>query len=218
MPFIAPSGTNFRTAPDISIPSLRQTLEAIADFIKSRDTYGYLLRFDDWWQHDGNQMPKGKLSWEAFADRYENEAAITASMPKRDGVKVGICGPGMEWYLRYSADPSDGIAFLDITVPAEWETDFLEVAEGLAPMEWVRSPAEEYYRFIRTGATPVNAGRAASREEPRIREARIGSLADDIPFGGGFAWIFKGKIVGAFLAALLLFLGYLLLSNLSYRF
>jgi hypothetical protein len=218
MPFTAPSGTNFRTVSEITLASLRQSLEVIAEFIKSRDTYGYLLRFDDWWQHDGEPMPKGKLSWEAFADRYETEAAIAASMPKRDGVRVGICGPGMEWYLRYIAAPSEGTGSLDLTVPAEWEEDFREVAEGLTPMEWAASPAEEYYRLIRLGATPVNAGRAASREEPGMRDARIGSLADNISFGGGFGWIFKGKIVGAVLAAILLFLGYLLLSNLSYRF
>ncbi|HKP94331.1 MAG TPA: hypothetical protein VJ385_01120 [Fibrobacteria bacterium] len=218
MAFTAPAGTNFRTASGITIASLRQSLEAIADFIKSRDVYGYLLRYDDWWQHDGEPVPKGKLSWEAFADRYGNEAAITASMPKRDKVRVGICGPGMEWYLRYIADPSDGSASLDLTVPREWEEDFLEVAEGLSPMEWVRSPAEEYYRLVRKGAIPVSAGRAVSREGTRAPDARYGRLAEDISFGGGFGWIFQGKIVAAVLAACVLFLGYLWLSDLYYRF
>lgn len=218
MPFTAPSGTNFRTVSAIPITSLRQSLEAIAEFIKSRDTYGYLLRFDDWWQHDGEQMPKGKLSWEAFADRYESEAAIAASMPKRNEVRVGICGPGMEWYLRYIAYPSDGSGSLDITVPPEWEEDFQGVVEALAPVAWARSPAEEYYRLIRSGATPVSAGRAASREAAVAPAARFEGLADNISFGGGFGWLFRGKIVGAILAALVLFLGYLLASNLSYRF
>jgi hypothetical protein len=227
MSFTAPSGTNFRTAPDLTLASLRQALEAIAEFIKSRDTYGYLLRFDDWWEHNGEQMPKGKLSWEAFSDRYENEAAIAASMPKRHEVRVGICGPGMEWYLRYIADPSKDTASLDLTVPAEWEEDFQDLMQGLAPIAWVRSPAEEYYRLIRNGATPVSAGRAASREaaeSPGMGEtvgappANFDGLADNISFGGGFGWLFKGKIVGAAVAAFLLFLGYLMLSNLSYRF
>jgi hypothetical protein len=218
MPFNAPAGTNFRTHPDITIASLRQALEAIAEFIKSRDAYGYLLRFDDWWQHDGEQMPKGKLSWEAFADRYADEAALIASMPKRHEVRVGICGPGMEWYLRYIADPSDGTASLDLTVPPEWEADFQGLAESLASIAWVRSPSEEYYRLIRIGATPVCAGRAASREAAVAPAARFEGLADNISFGGGFGWLFKGKIVGAVLATLLIFLGYLLVSNLSYRF
>lgn len=227
MPFTAPAGTNFRIVPDITLASLRQALEAISEFIRSRDIYGYLLRFDDWWQHDGEQMPKGKLSWEAFSDRFENEAAIAASMPKRDGVRVGICGPGMEWYLRYFASPSGGRASLDLTIPPEWEEDFLEVAKGLAPMEWARSPAEEYYRLIRSGATPVSAGRPASRQAvdtsaPRENAepayANFAGLADNISFGGGFGWLFRGKIVGAVVGAFLLFLGYLLLSNLAYRF
>lgn len=218
MPFTAPVGTNFRTVSEITIPSLRQSLGAIAEFIKSRDTYGYLLRFDDWWQHNGEQMPKGKLSWEAFADRYENEAAIAASMPKRHEVRVGICGPGMEWYLRYIADPSGGNASLDLTVPPEWEEDFQRVVEALAPIAWARSPAEEYYRLIRNGATPVSAGRSASREAAVAPAARFEGLADNISFGGGFGWLFRGKIIGALLAAFLVFLGYLLLSNLSYRF
>ncbi|MEO6097039.1 MAG: hypothetical protein ABIW76_15705, partial [Fibrobacteria bacterium] len=97
--------------------SLRQSLDVVAEFIKSRDTYGYLLRFDDWWQHNGEPMPKGKLSWEAFADRYADEDAVAASMPKRHEVRVGICGPGMEWYLRYFIDASGGHASLDLTVP-----------------------------------------------------------------------------------------------------
>jgi hypothetical protein len=217
MPFSAPSGTNFRTESDITIDLLRKCLEAIAGFIKSRDTYGYLLRFDDWWQHNGGQTPKGKLSWEAFADRYENVAAIAASMPKREKVRVGICGPGMEWYLRYIADPSDGAASLDLTIPPEWEEDFREVAEGLAPIAWIRSPAEEYYRLIRIGATPVAAGRAATREEARAPDERFGSLADGVSFGGSFRWITKGRIVAVFLAPCGLYLGYLWISYLFSR-
>ena len=42
MPFSAPAGINFRTDSGITLASLRQSLEAIAGFIKSRDTYGYL--------------------------------------------------------------------------------------------------------------------------------------------------------------------------------
>jgi hypothetical protein len=217
MPFSAPAGINFRTDSGITIASLRQSLEAIAGFIMSRDTYGYLLRFDDWWQHNGGQTPKGKLSWDAFAERYQNDEAVAASMPKRDKVRVGICGPGMEWYLRYIADPSEGTASLDLTVPLEWEADFREIAEGLAPIVWVRSPAEEYYRLIRVGATPVAAGRAASREAARTPDARFGSLADDISFGGNFKWITKGKIVAVILAPCMLYLGYLWISYLYSR-
>ena len=154
MPFTAPTGTNFRTDTDITMALLRQSLEAIAVFIQSRDSYGYLLRYDDWWQHDGLPMPKGKLSWEAFADRYENEAAIAESMPKRHEVRVGICGPGMEWYLRYIAHPSGGGASLDLTVPPEWEEDFRKVAEGLSPIAWISSPADDFYRLIRKGSDP----------------------------------------------------------------
>ncbi len=214
MPFSAPAGINFRTDSGITLASLRQSLEAIAGFIKSRDTYGYLLRFDDWWQHNGGQTPKGKLSWEAFADRYENEEAIAASMPKREAVRVGICGPGMEWYLRYIADPSAGTASLDLTVPLEWEEDFREVAEGLAPMAWVRSPAEEYYRLIRTGATPVAAARAASREEARGPDERFGNLAKGVSFGEGFKWIGGGRIAALILVPCVLYLAYLWLSYL----
>jgi hypothetical protein len=214
MPFSAPAGTNFRTEPETTIALLRQSLEAIAEFIKSRDTSGYLLRFDDWWQHNGGQTPKGKLSWEAFADRYENEAAIAASMPKRNDVRVGMCGPGMEWYLRYIADPSDGSASLDLTVPPEWEDDFREVADTLAPIVWVRSAAEEYYRLIRIGATPVVAGRAASREEARAPDARFGSLAEGTSFGGNFRWFTKGWMVALILAPCVLFLAYLWLPYL----
>ena len=225
MPFAAPEGTNFRTLSDITIPSLRQSLEAIAEFIKSRDTYGYLLRFDDWWQHDGEPMPKGKLSWEAFADRYENEAAIAASMPKRQQVRVGICGPGMEWYLRYIADAAQGNASLDLTIPPEWEEDFRKLVEDLGPTEWAQSPAEEYYRLIRIGATPVRSGRAASREAAAVApvahtvpSARFDGLAENISFGGGFGWLFNGKVVAAVLTAIALLFAYLLYSNLSYRF
>lgn len=215
MPFTAPAGTNFRTDTEITIASLRRSLEAIAAFIKSRDAYGYLLRYDDWWQHDGVPMPKGKLSWEAFADRYENEAAIAESMPKRDEVRVGICGPGMEWYLRYIARPSGG-ASLDLTVPAEWEEDFRKVADALSPIAWAASPATDFYRQIRIGATPVIAGRSAARETAEAQDARFGSLADGVSFGGGFGRIFNGKIVAAVLAGLALYLGYLLLSKVFY--
>jgi hypothetical protein len=218
MPFSAPAGTNFRNVSNITIASLKQSLEAIAEFIKSRDTYGYLLRFDDWWQQAGEPMPKGKLSWEAFADRYEDDAAIAASMPKRDGVRVGICGPGMEWYLRYIAVPADGSASLDLTIPVEWEEDFREVTESLSPIEWAASPAEEYIRMIRLGATPVNSGRAATQETREARDSRIGSLADNVSFGGGFARLFTGKFAAIVIAALVLFLGYLWLSKVFYLF
>ncbi|MDB5102506.1 MAG: hypothetical protein JWP91_195 [Fibrobacteres bacterium] len=217
MAFSAPTGTNFRTESGITIPLLRQSLEAIAEFIKSRDTYGYLLRFDDWMQHDGALMPKGKLSWEAFADRYQDEAAIAASMPKRDEVRVGICGPGMEWYLRYFADPSDGTASLDLTVPTEREDEFQEVTEGLAPIAWSRSPAEEYYRLIRSGATPVGVARAATRIEARGPDARFGKLADDLSMGGNFRWLSSGKIAMLIVAPFVMFLGYLWISYLFDR-
>jgi hypothetical protein len=217
MPFSAPAGINFRTDSEITIPYLRQSLEAIAGFIKSRDTYGYLLRFDDWWQHNGGQTPKGKLSWEAFADRYADDAAIVSSMPKREKVRVGICGPGMEWYLRYIADPSAGTASLDLTVPPEWEEEFRDVVEGLAPNAWVRSPAEEYYGLIRIGATPVVAARAATREETKAPDARFGSLAEGTSFGGNFRWITGGRIAAVILVPCVVYLGYLWISYLHSR-
>lgn len=218
MPFSAPAGINFRTDSGITIAQLRQSLEAIAEFIKSRDTFGYLLRFDDWWQHDGGQTPKGKLSWEAFADRYGNEAAIVASMPKRHDVRVGICGPGMEWYLRYIAVPSNGSASLDLTVPPEWEDDFKEVADALVPITWIRSPSGEYYRLLRMEATPVAAGRAASREEARAPDERFGSLAEGVSFGGSFRWIAKGRMVAVLVALCVLYLGYLWVTYILSRF
>jgi hypothetical protein len=218
MPFSAPSGTNFRSVSNITIASLQQSLEAIAAFIKARDGYGYLLRFDDWWQQAGEPMPKGKLSWEAFASRYADKEAIAASMPKRDGVRVGICGPGMEWYLRYIAVPAEGSASLDLTVPAEWAEDFRKVADELSPMEWVSSPAEEYFRMIRSGAIPVNGGRFGKQETREARDARIGTLADNVSFGGGFARMFTGKFAAGVIAALVLFLGYLWLSKVFYLF
>ena len=208
---------NFRIVSVITTESLRQILQAIAEFIKSRDTYGYLLRFDDWWEHNGGQTPKGKLSWEAFADRYGDEIAIAESMPKRHDVRVGICGPGMEWYLRYIADPSGGTAALDLTVPLEWEDDFREVAEDLAPIAWASSPAEEYYRLIRNGATPVATGRAASRQEARAPDERFMDLAEGVSFGGSFRWITKGRIAAVILAPCVLYLGYLWTSYLYSR-
>ncbi|MEO7955347.1 MAG: hypothetical protein ABIW76_01550, partial [Fibrobacteria bacterium] len=142
-----------------------------------------------------------------------------ASMPKRHEVRVGICGPGMEWYLRYFIDASGGHASLDLTVPPEWEQDFHGVMEALAPVSWARSSAAEYYQLIRRRATPVSAGRdisRISREAAVASSARFEGLADNLSFGGGFGSLFKGKFVGAVGVGILIILGYLLLSNLHF--
>lgn len=216
MRFTAPVGTNFRTASPVPLPALRAALEAIAGFLKSRDTDGYLLRYDDWWRHDGEHSPKGKLSWEAFGDRYETEAAIVASMPKREGVCVGICGPSMEWYLRYSADPAQGAGSLDLTVPAEWEADLREALEELGPLPWAAMPAEDYYRTLRSGATPVADGRAGARAaEQAASGERFGNLTEGISMGGGFGWV--GKAAAGLAGAAALFLAYLWISRLAER-
>lgn len=217
MRFTAPSGINFRTESEIPVSSLRQALEAFADFLKSRDQDGFLLRFDDWWQHNGEHMPKGKLSWEAFGDRYENESALVASMPKRDEVRVGICGPAMEWYLRYIADPDTGFGSVDLTVPAEWEEELREVADSLEGIRFISSPAEDYYRAIHSNATPVTAGRAASRSASILPDERFDTLAGGISFGGGFGWLFQGKVVAGVVAALVGLVAWLWLSEMYSR-
>jgi hypothetical protein len=97
MSFTAPTGINFRTVPDIPVASLRQSLDAITEFLKSRDVHGYVLHFDDWWRRDAKPVSQGALFWENYIDRYRDHAAAEAQ-PKLGKIEMGIGGAEMEWY------------------------------------------------------------------------------------------------------------------------
>jgi hypothetical protein len=151
MGFTEPIGINFRPEQEVTIENLKLMLQAIWSFIKSKETSQVLFRYDDWWEHDGLHFQRDKLTLVAFLTSIGTTQAILESMPGDFNVKVGICTPNSNWYLRYYVDLEDDAkeCFFDITIPADWEKDFEQEMEKAAAQGWVKEKSQDYYKAIK---------------------------------------------------------------------
>ena len=151
MRFQEPSGINFRPAMPILIKEMEDTLPLIWRFVSAKDPSPILLRYEDWWQHDGLHFEKGKITREVFSKMIGSKGEIIKSMSGDFNVRIGIASPKMEWYLRYYVAIEEDIldGYYDVTVPLTWENEF-EAEVGMSlKTPFVKEDAEGFYKAIK---------------------------------------------------------------------
>ena len=106
--FIAPHGTNLRSDWKLPLEVVSQALTATVRFLRDiGPPETRLIRYDDWWQHDGLHFnrPDGDIDFRALSQMVKTPDAIRTAMDGNYDVYVGIAPTGFLWYLRFYQIP-----------------------------------------------------------------------------------------------------------------
>ena len=101
---IVPQGTNLRSERWLTAPLLSSALTETAAFLRRvGGSDPTLLRYDDWWEHDGLHLPRQdeRIDFDVLLSLVETPESLEAAMPDDFNVFVGIAPPNFEWYLRF---------------------------------------------------------------------------------------------------------------------
>jgi hypothetical protein len=151
--FEPPKGLNFHLGKgSVDASSLSQALVKVVAYLQNRTAGSKLIKYTDWWEHNGLHFIKDEISFGILASMIDNPRRILESMPGVDSVFIGVSPTGCEWYLRYYLDWDDNgkslVGKFDITVPESMHAEFEdEVVKELGfPMD--KEASGEYYRRI----------------------------------------------------------------------
>ncbi len=61
--FEPPAGINFRSFDYVPLTDLSTHLCKVAVFLQDVDPYEKLIKYDDWWEHDGLHFQKGLIDF-----------------------------------------------------------------------------------------------------------------------------------------------------------
>ena len=85
---------------------VRKDLLKVAAFLQLLYMYqsDKLIRYDDWWEHDGLDFSKGCIRLQGLFRILDSSRGMHESMPGDDDVHIGIGPEDESWYLRFYAD------------------------------------------------------------------------------------------------------------------
>jgi len=151
--FKGPIGLNFRTNSDLTMEQLTGILVGIVGFFERYDPNARLMRYDDWWVHDGIHYLNGETDYPTIYKLIKDEQSIQAAMQDEVGTCVGIAPESVEWYLRFAADLDEDTdvmeGYFDVTIPDKLVEKFRkEILPGL-PCEIIEEAAQAYYDRLR---------------------------------------------------------------------
>ena len=104
----------------------------IAAFLQELSMFGSptLLRYDDWWEHDGCHFKKGKTDLHELFSMLQTPRRLFESMPGDNHVFIGLGPEDESWYLRFYADwdlaDEEIVAAYAIALPAGVSQQFRE--------------------------------------------------------------------------------------------
>ena len=152
-PFKNSKGTNFRSERDVAAVALSKSLCRIASFLQHLDPYQKLLRYDDWWEHDGLHFSRGAIEFHDLFEIIGSPRALLAAMTGDDNVFVGIARLDASWYLRFYVDWDDDdcnlVGRFDITLPQTDATVFRNDVANTIGLDLTEQDAQTYYDTIR---------------------------------------------------------------------
>lgn len=99
--FNLPKGINFNCTESVPITVLSKALCRVAAFLQDLDSSAELLRYEDWWEHDGLHFYKGPMNFHQLFALVESPRALLESMQGDDFVFVGVLAADASWYLRF---------------------------------------------------------------------------------------------------------------------
>jgi hypothetical protein len=152
MPTGSIDGLTFIPDEGVTPMELSGCLEKILAFLKEKESDIKLIRYDDWWEHDGLMFKNGQTSFEEMIKIVKNPELIESEMSGDDRVKIGICPEDERWYLRFLIDTNieDTVkdAEFDLTIPFEWVEEFKDKVVPSLELEVITEPSLQYFSRI----------------------------------------------------------------------
>lgn len=99
-----PIGTNYSCKGDSKIERLTEALKKIVCFLQKLENNENLVRYDDWWEHDGLYFKKGIISFSKLLSIIDTPKSLCEHMPGDFDVFIGISNRKCSWYLRFYVD------------------------------------------------------------------------------------------------------------------
>lgn len=99
--FRPPEGTTFYTCGLFPISTVSRDLCKVAAFMQQLAPYATLIRYEDWWEHDGLHFERERLDFHGLFHLVGTARDLLAATPHDDQVYVGIAPKDRSWYLRF---------------------------------------------------------------------------------------------------------------------
>ena len=136
------------------IHKVRKELIMVLKFLQNLDVdpNPKLVKYDDWWEHDGLLFVKGKTDFKKILRTMETSRGLFESCSDDFAVYNGIGPKDESWYLRYQADwdCDDDKIEVYFAVALNNELSIVFVGRCLGELEYF-SPgqdSEEYFKEI----------------------------------------------------------------------
>jgi hypothetical protein len=121
----------------------------IAAHLQSLDLFGKLVRYDDWYNHDGLYFEREKIDFHGLFALIQTPRDLLAASPDDDYVYVGVVPGDRRWYLRFRAEWDDEgeslVGAFSVTLgDALFETFEVEIVPNLECPIRRAAPGEEW--------------------------------------------------------------------------
>lgn len=150
---VPPSGVNFHSGDELPIDALVRALQRVTSFLRDLDEQTRLLRFKDWWQHDGWHLYAGDITMEELFALVESPQSVLGAMPGDDYVRVGVAAVDHSGYLRFHAywtdDGRELLGDFDVTIPDPLAPRFRKDVVPRLGVPVEEQDAAAWYRSIR---------------------------------------------------------------------
>jgi hypothetical protein len=105
--FRPPHGVCFASEKQCQLAQVSRDLCKIAAYLKSLDLFGRLVRYDDWYNHDGLYFERGLTDLHGLFQLVQTPRDLLAATPDDDYVYLGVVPEDRRWYLRFRAEWDD---------------------------------------------------------------------------------------------------------------
>jgi hypothetical protein len=105
--FTPPPGTRFTIERELPLEAVSRDLCKIVAFLQGLTPFGKLVRYDDWYDHDGLYFERGRTDFHGLFQVVQTPRALLDGTPDDDHVYAGIAPEDRGWYLRFRAERDD---------------------------------------------------------------------------------------------------------------
>jgi len=105
--FSAPRGVTFTCEGAYLLGAISRELCKIAAFLQALDPFSRLMRYDDWYDHDGLYFERCEMDFHGLFQLVQTPRALLEATPGDADVYVGIAAEDSGWYLRFRTDWDD---------------------------------------------------------------------------------------------------------------
>jgi len=143
---------------DGALSAVTKDLRKLAAFLQSLSLFGpdTVIRYDDWWEHDGLHFRKGRTDLHELFSLVATPRRLLESMPGDDDVFIGMGPEDESWYIRFHADWDDDdeelVAAYAIALVAELVDGFREQTLPELECDTEELSSQAYFDRICEGA------------------------------------------------------------------